>query len=47
MGSFDEAETCELVGSMILTQISQLYDNSIGLYRDDGLAIFNKTSRKI
>ena len=47
MGSFDGAETCELVGSMILTQLSQLYGNSIGLYRDDGLAIFNETPRKI
>ena len=47
MGSFDGAETCELVGSMILTQLSQLYGNSIGLNSDDGLAIFNETSRKI
>ena len=47
MGSFDETETCELVGSMILTQLSQLYGNSIGLNSDDGLAIFNETSRKI
>ena len=25
MGSFDVAETCELVGSMILTWLSQLF----------------------
>ena len=47
MGSFDGAETCELVGCMILFQLKQLYGNSIGLYRDDGLAAFNKTPRKI
>ena len=47
MGSFDGAETCELVGCMILSQLSNLYGNSIGLYRDDGLAIFNETPRKI
>lgn len=47
MGSFDGAETCELVGSMILFQLNQIYGHNIGLYRDDGLAVFNETPRKI
>ena len=34
IGSFDGAETCELVGMFLL---SHLYVN-VGLYRDDGLA---------
>ena len=40
MGCFDDAEVCELVGSCILQQLSQLFEHhSVGLYRDDGLAI--------
>ena len=42
MGSFDGTETCELVGSFLL---SQLQDFDIGFYRDDGLAISNATPR--
>ena len=38
MGSFDGAETCELVGSFLLSQFQHLNIN-VGLYRDDGLAI--------
>ena len=44
MGSFDGAETCELVGSFLLSQLQDL-DVDIGLYRDDGLAISNATPR--
>ena len=47
MGSFDGAETCELVGSFLLSEIKPVCDNDIGLYRDDGLAAFNKSPRKI
>ena len=47
MGSFDGAETCELVGSYLLSQITAEYGNDIGLYRDDGLAAFDKTPREI
>ena len=32
---------------MILSQLNQLYGRNIGLYRDDGLAVFNETPRKI
>lgn len=47
MGSFDGAETCELVGSYLLYDLSLKYGNNIGLYRDDGLAAFVKTPREI
>ncbi len=41
MGSYDGAEICELVGLFILKQLTTKYEkDSIGLYRDDGLAIF-------
>ena len=45
MGSYDGAETCELVGSFLLSQLQNL-DLNIGLYRDDGLAISNATPRQ-
>ena len=47
MGSFDGAETCELVGAHLLSQLSAEYGNDISLYRDDGLAAFDKPPRKI
>ena len=47
MGSFDGAETCEIVGSYILSKLTPEYGNNIGLYRDDGLAVFNKSPREI
>ena len=47
MGSFDGAETCELVGSYILSRLTEKYGNNIGLYRDDGLSVFNKTPQEI
>ena len=41
MGSFDGAEVCELVGLFVLEKIkSTLNSPNIGLYRDDGLAVF-------
>ena len=40
MGSYDDAEICELVGSFLLSQLQNI---NIGLYRDDGLAISNAT----
>jgi hypothetical protein len=46
MGSFDGAETCELVGLFILSQLQHLNIN-IGLYRDDGLSVSDKTPRQI
>ena len=45
MGAYDGAEVCELVGIFILYQLSRIYNkNDIGLYRDDGLAVFRNTS---
>ena len=39
------AEICELVGIFILNKLSNIMDkNSIGLYRDDGLGVFDKLS---
>ena len=43
MGAYDGAEVCELVGTFLLYKLSLKYNkNDIGLYRDDGLAIFKK-----
>ena len=40
MSCYDGAEVCELVGLFILSKLSSEYPNdSIGLYRDDGLAV--------
>ena len=47
MGSFDGAETCELVGCYILSRLTEKYGNNIGLYRDDGLSAFNKTPQEL
>ena len=45
MGSFDGAETCNLVGIYLLAALSPIC-STIGLYRDDGLCISNKTARE-
>ena len=47
MSSFDGAETCELVGSYLLSELTQVVANNIDLYRDDGLAALSKTPREI
>ena len=48
MESYDGAETCELVGTYILSQSKEIpYEMEIGLYRDDGLAVLNQTPQKI
>jgi hypothetical protein len=45
MGAFDGAEVCELVGLYILNQLkSKLKVFSVGLYRDDGLAVMRNCS---
>ncbi|GFR62873.1 hypothetical protein ElyMa_005469300 [Elysia marginata] len=41
MGSYDGAETCELVGLFLLSQLNKL-NIDVGLYRDDGLAVCKK-----
>ena len=47
MGSFDGAETCELVGSYLLSQLPTDLKGKIGLYRDDGLGAFDDPPRTI
>ena len=45
MGCYDGAEVCELVGSYLLKKVSNIVDKkSIGLYRDDELAILQNLS---
>ena len=45
MGAYDGAEVCELVGIFILYQLSRIYNKiNIGLYSDDGLAVFRNTN---
>ena len=45
MGSHDGAEVCELVGLFLLDDLSNKYGHdSVGLYRDDGLAVFKDLS---
>ena len=45
MGAYDGAEVCELVGTFLLYKLSLKYNkNDIGLYRNDGLAIFKNIS---
>ena len=42
-GSFDRAKICELVGLYLLDQLKDIVTNgSIGLYRDDGVAVVHK-----
>ena len=45
MGSYDGAEVCKLVGLFILCGLGNTYGKEcIGLYRDDGLAVFKDIS---
>ena len=45
MGSFHGAVACELAGIHILNDLLNTYGtNNIGLYMDDGLAIFKNTT---
>ena len=45
MGAHDGAETCEPIRTYLLNILSNKYSkNNIGLYRDDGLAVFEQKS---
>ena len=46
MGSYDGAESCELVGLFILSKLKAI-DIDLGLYRDDGLGYSCKTRMQI
>ena len=40
MGSYDDAEVCELVGTFILSKLENIIGKkNTGLYRDDGLVV--------
>ena len=40
MGSFDGVDVCELVGALIISQLSSIMNNTVmGIYRDDGFII--------
>ena len=48
MGGFHGAEICELIGLFLLSQLKDVIPiSSIGLYRDDGLAVSTATPRQI
>ena len=45
MGGYGGAEVCELVGTYMLSLISEKYNkNDFGLYRDDGLGVVKNKS---
>ena len=45
VGAYDGVEVCELVGTFLLEKISKIYNKcDIGLYRDNGLAVFRNKS---
>ena len=46
MGSFDGAESCELVGIYLLDTIKKKISGNFGLYRDDGLGAIRATPRQ-
>ena len=46
MGCYDGAEVCELAASFILNKLISIINKyDIGLYRDDGLGIFQNVSK--
>ena len=47
MGSYDGAETCELIGLYMLSLITAKFKDQVGLYRDDGLAVCKASPREI
>ena len=47
MGSYDGAETCDLIGLYMLSLIAPKLKDEVGLYRDDGIAVCKDTPRKI
>ena len=47
MGSYDGAETCELIGTYTLSLIASKFKDEVGLYHDDGLAVCKATPKEI
>ena len=46
-GSYDGAESCELVGLFILAQLQKIGNLNVGIYRDDGLASSPASPRQV
>ncbi|KAL9977640.1 hypothetical protein ACROYT_G015069 [Oculina patagonica] len=46
MGSYDGAESCELVGAYLLHTIKEKHGYNFGLYRDDGLGVTQASPRQ-
>ena len=46
MGSFDGAESCDIVGLYILSEVSKLKID-VGFYRDDGLGVSNLSPKQL
>lgn len=46
MGSYNEVETCELVGCFLLSQLKEIPGLNIGLYRADGLVVLDQTPKE-
>ena len=45
MSSYDGAEVCQLVGLLLLNDLSVLLGkDNVGLYQDDGLAVVDKAT---
>ena len=47
MGSYDGAETCEMIGAYMLSLIASKFKDQVGLYRNDGLAVCKATPKEI
>ena len=48
MGSYDGAESCEIVDLYILNKIGPIFwQDKVGLYRDDVLAVTTESARQI
>ena len=45
-GSYDGAESCELVGLFLLTELSEIDRLNVGIYRDDGMAVTHASPRQ-
>ena len=47
MGSYDGAETCELIGTYMISLIASKFKDEVGLYRDGGLAVCKTNPKEI
>ena len=47
MGSYNRAETCELIGTYMLSVAAPKFKDEVGLYHDDGIAVSKATPREI